>query len=205
MRHDDPPPFEQLGALENAGEKLELRELDGLVDALEDGVEIGARVDELGGEPERLRSRVRVLEAAGVGDERDVERLRELRRQRHPELGENIPKHLSGRRRVGDDEVDVAEAGVVVVMVDIERERRASDGLGVADSMLARAVDGDEDTLACVGRRLAHKLGERHEAVLVRQRGARGEVHHDVLAERAESERSARAASRAHPRPGSRA
>ena len=151
-------------------------------------MEVGARLDELGGQPERLRSRVRILEAAGVGDERDIERLRELRRQRHTELGEDIPKHLSCRRRVGDDEVDVAEAGVVVVMVDIERERRASDRLGVADAMLARAVDGDEDTLACVGRRLAHKLGERHETVLARQRRARGEVHHDVLAERAEGD-----------------
>jgi hypothetical protein len=38
-------------------------------------VHVGTRLDEVGGEPERLGSRVRVLEAARVGDEADVERL----------------------------------------------------------------------------------------------------------------------------------
>ena len=91
MRNDDPSPLENLGPLEDAGEQLELRELDRLVDLLEDPVEVGAGLDELGGEPERLRCRVRVLEAAGVGDERDVERLGELRRQRDVERSEDVP------------------------------------------------------------------------------------------------------------------
>src|SRR5581483_3264447 len=51
VRNDDPSPFEDLGTLEHAREELELRELDGFVDLLEDGVDVGAGLDELGGEP----------------------------------------------------------------------------------------------------------------------------------------------------------
>ena len=63
-------------------------------------------LDQLGREPERLRRRVRVLEAAGVGDERDVERLRDRGRQLDVELGEQVAHDLAGRRRVRDDVVD---------------------------------------------------------------------------------------------------
>ena len=86
IRDDDASALEHPRALERAGEQLELRELDRLVDLLEDLVHVGAGLDELGGEPQRLRRRVRVLEAAGVGDERDVERLGDLGRQLDAEL-----------------------------------------------------------------------------------------------------------------------
>ena len=69
VRHDEPPSLEELRALECACEQLQLRELHRLVDVLEDAVHVGPGLDELGGEPQRLRCRVRVLEAAGVGDE----------------------------------------------------------------------------------------------------------------------------------------
>ncbi len=49
-----PSVLEQLRALERAGEQLQLRELDGLVDVLEDAVNVGAGLDELGREPQRL-------------------------------------------------------------------------------------------------------------------------------------------------------
>ena len=73
-----------------------------------------------------------------------------------PELAEDVCEHLAGRRRVGDDEVDVAEAGVVVVVVDVDREPRGVDDARLrADAARARAVDGDEDALGEVGRALA--------------------------------------------------
>ena len=78
VRDDEPAALVELRALERAREQLQLRELHRLVDVLEDPVDVGAGLDQLGGEPQRLRRRVRVLEAAGVGDEPDVERLGDL-------------------------------------------------------------------------------------------------------------------------------
>ena len=86
VRDDDPAALEDLRALERAREQLQLRELHRLVHLLEDRVHVGAGLDELGGEPQRLRRRVRVLEAARVGDERDVERLGDLGRELDAEL-----------------------------------------------------------------------------------------------------------------------
>jgi hypothetical protein len=86
-------------------------------------VHVRAGLDELGREPERLRRRVRVLEAARVGDERDVQRLRDRRRELDAELAQEVADDLGRRGRVRDDEVERPEAGVVVVMVDVDRER----------------------------------------------------------------------------------
>ena len=66
-------------------------------------MDVDARLDELGRQPQRLRRRVRVLEAARVGDERDVERLGDLRRQRDVELAQEVADDLAGRGRVRDD------------------------------------------------------------------------------------------------------
>ena len=154
VRDDDPPSLEHLGTVERAGEQLQLRELDGLVDLLEDGMDVGSRLDELRREPQRLRRRVRVLEPSRVGDERDVERLRQLRRELDAQLGEDVAQHLARRGRVGDDEVDVAEARVVVVVVDVEDERGERENGLVADPVLLGAVDREQDTLRRVGRRV---------------------------------------------------
>ena len=105
VRDEQPPALVQLRAVERAREQLQLRELHRLVDAAEDAVHVGAGLDELGREPERLRRRVRVLEAARVGDEPDVERLGDLRRQLHAELPEQVADDLGRRRGVGDDQV----------------------------------------------------------------------------------------------------
>ena len=102
VRDDDPPALEHLGAVEGAREQLQLGELDGLVHLLEDGVDVRAGVDELGREPKRLRRRVRVLEPSRVGDERDVQRLGQLRRELDSELGEDVaqaPRPWRTRRR----------------------------------------------------------------------------------------------------------
>ena len=93
---DDPPALVHSGALERPREQLQLRELHRLVDALEDLVHVRAGLDEVGGEPQRLRRRVRVLEAARVGDECGVERLGDLRRQPDAEL--RGTRRLAARR-----------------------------------------------------------------------------------------------------------
>src|SRR3954451_2944458 len=141
VRDDDSPAFEHLGAVKSAREQLQLRELDGLVHLLKDGVDVRACLDELRRESERFRRRVRVLEPSGVGDERDVQRLRELGRELDPQLGEHVAQHLARGGGVGDDEVDVAEARVVVVVVDVEDERGERENGLVADPILLRAVD----------------------------------------------------------------
>ena len=64
VRDEQAAALVELRAVERAREQLQLRELHRLVDAAEDAVHVGARLDELRREPERLRRRVRVLEAA---------------------------------------------------------------------------------------------------------------------------------------------
>ena len=123
---------------------------------LEDPVDVGACFDELCGQPKRLRRRVRVLEAAGVGHEADVKRLGDLRRQVDVELAQDVADHLGRRRRVGNDEVDVAEARVVVVVVDVDHEPRAADRLrSFGDPALVRAVDCEQDAILDVGGQVA--------------------------------------------------
>jgi hypothetical protein len=127
-----------LGPLERRASSFSFANCDGLVDALEDRVDVGARLDELRGEPQRLRRRVRVLEAPGVGDERDVEGLRDLRRQLDPSSREDVPQDLAVEDAVGRS-VAVAEARVVVVVVDVEDERRACERLGVGPILVSFA------------------------------------------------------------------
>ena len=101
---------------------------DRLVHPLEDARDVRAGLDQLGREPERLRRRVRVLEAPGVGDERRVERLRDRRRQRRRRARRRRPpaprRSTTRRRRRGST---LAEARVVVVVVDVDDDapRRA--------------------------------------------------------------------------------
>ena len=71
----------------------------------------------------------------------DVERLGDLRRDPDLELGEDVAHDLGGRRRVRDDQVHVAEARVVVMVVDVEHELRALDRRLGADPRLLCAVD----------------------------------------------------------------
>ena len=143
------------------------------------------RLDQLGREPERLRGRVGVLEAAGIGDERDVERLGELRRQLDPEGGDDVAKHFSGRRRLGVDEVEVAEARIVVVVVDVERERRRVQRCRVgAETALVRRVHGHERPLGGIVRELPLQLLQTEEAVLTGERRGPRQEHDAVLAER---------------------
>ena len=90
---DDPAALVDLRLVERAREQLQLREGDVLVDVLEDPVDVGAGLDQVGRHPQGLRGRVRVLEAPRVGDEGDVERL--------GDLGRELDAELAGRGRRG--------------------------------------------------------------------------------------------------------
>ena len=118
----------------------------------------------------------------------DVERLGDLGRQRDVELAEQVADDLGGRRRVGDDQVDVAEARVVVVVVDVDDERGALERSPVSWPMrraFAQSTASSTRSSRSAGR-LAQQVVEREEAVLGRQRRVAGEEHDDVLAERAQ-------------------
>ena len=106
------------------------------------------------------------------------------------ELAEDVAHDLARGGRVGDDEVHVAEARVVVMVVDVDRELRLQRGHRLrADAVGLRTVDGDEHAVRDVGRHVAQQAVEPHEGVLARQRRVPREVHEDVLAELAERER----------------
>ena len=170
-------------------EELELRELDRLVDALEDAVDVDAGLDELGREPERLRRRVRVLKSPRVRDERDVERLRDLRRQIDPELAKDVADDLAGGRRTGNDEVDLGELGVVVVVIDVERELHlVEQRRGLSHALRVRTVERHEHAGGRVLGQLTAQLVQRKECVLGGWVGVAAQVHDRVLAERVEAE-----------------
>ena len=187
---DHAPSLEDLGVLERARDELELREGDVLVHALEDAVDVGPRLHELGGETKCLGRRVRVLEATGVGDDGDVERLGDLRGEADAELAEDVGEDLAGRGGVADDQIHLPEAGVVVVVVDVHDELCLFEQrrLG-AEPPLVRAVQCDNDPLRGVRVRAAQDPGEVHELVLVRDRHLAEEVHVRVLAQLAQCKR----------------
>src|SRR5204862_106719 len=83
----------------------------------------------------------------------------DLGRQRDVQLPQQVAHDLGGRRRVCDDQVDVAEARVVVVVVDIDDEFRMLEQRAVrAEPVLVRAVECEEHTFLDVSRRAALDL-----------------------------------------------
>ena len=162
VRADQASALVHLRPLE--GRRLQLQLLEGnvLVHLVEDVVEVGAGLEQLGREPVGLRCRVGVPEAAGVGDERDVERLGDLGRQADLQLCEQITDDLARRGCVRDDQVDPREARVVVVVVDVQRQRHAGDQLRVEPGAAGvRAVEREEDPLRGVLRKRAPQRGPR--------------------------------------------
>ena len=189
MRDGHPAALEDARPLRCATDQLELRKLERLVHLPEDGVEVGARFDQIGGKPVRLRRRARVLKAPSVGDERDIERLGDLRRDPHTELGEHVAQHLARRRRIGDDEIDVTEACVVVMVVDVDDgDSLIEQPCVLADAVGLRAVDRNHRAVGDVRRDGTQELVELHERVLARDRRCAGEEHDDVLAELSQRE-----------------
>ena len=152
-------------------------------------MDVCARVDQLGRQAQCFRSRIRVLEAAGVRDQRDVERLRDLWRDLEAELREDVAQHLPRRGCVRNDQVDGPEARVVVMVVDIDYQRRALQRLWVgADTAFVGTVERQQHALAPVVRQPPPQLGQRHERVLRGKRGVPVEVHDAVFAELVERE-----------------
>ena len=84
----------------------------------------------------------------------------------------------------GRDQVDVAEAGVVVVVVDVQGAVPALGEEVDRHPVDVAAVEEDDGAVGHVGGRLVEDLLQRQEAVLDRQRELlRGEEHHRVLAQ----------------------
>ena len=127
---------------------------------------------------------VLVHEHAGVGDQADVERGRDLGRDLGAEQPGELEDDLGRAGGVGVDQVDGPEAGVVVVVVDVEQPGAVALQELDRHPVDVAAVEEDERAVDDVGRRLVEDLLERQEAVLDRQRELlRGEEHHRVLAE----------------------
>src|SRR5262249_16891422 len=154
---------------------LQPRELDRLVDLLEDGVNVRTGLDELGSEAECFWRGVRVLEPSRVRDQGDVEGLGQFRRQGKSQLGDDVTQDLTRRRGVRPDEIYVSEARVVVVVVDVDDDRGAADGLRVADPLRLGAVDGDENTAGRIDGQGTSEAAERHELVFGGQRRVAGQ------------------------------
>ena len=150
---DDPAVGELRRVLERAGEQLQLRERRRLVDLDEHLADVRARLDELGGEPQRLGRRVRVLEAPRVGDDRRVERLGDLGRQSTPSPAKTSPAPRPSttrpRRRGSTSPKRVLSWWWSMFTVS----GAASTQRRLDDPALLRAVDGDEHALGEVGRR----------------------------------------------------
>ena len=190
LRDDDAAARERSRSFERPCQQLELRKRRRFVDLDEDLAGIRSRLDEVGGETESLRGRVRILESARVRDERRVERLGDRRRELQAEQLEDVGEHLSRGRRVGHDQVDVAEARVVVVVVDVDGQRRRGEQRRLGDAALLGAIECDENAFARIGGRLAEQpvLLEPEEPVLGRRRRGAAHHHHGVLAELLEGE-----------------
>ena len=122
-------------------------------------MDVDAGLDQLGGHHVGARPRVLVHEAAGVGDQPDVQRLGDrLRRPVDAESVHQVPDDLGRARRMRVDEVDRAEAGVVVVVVDVEdagRSGRCSASAAGLRSMLPQSRNTSV-ALAEVLRRRGH-------------------------------------------------
>src|SRR5204862_4452930 len=78
---DETAAVVDLSPLQRSRQQLQLRELHRFVNAPENAVDVGARIDQLSGQPKLLRDRLRVLKTPCVSDERDVKGLRDLGRQ----------------------------------------------------------------------------------------------------------------------------
>ncbi len=128
----------------------------------------------------------------GVGDEPDVQRLRDVGTDRDAGLAQQALDDLGRAGRLGVDEVECAEPRVVVVMVDVDDAQRPFEhGLVGSDAPRAAAVERPQLALLEVGGKLALDPIDGEEAVLVRHRGIACEVEPDVATSGLEREAGA--------------
>ena len=184
LGHREPPAVVAGHLGEPAGQQRELAVGHALVHAAVDLVHVDPSRDQVGRHQVRPRSGVLVHEATGVGDETDVERLRDVQRGLHPEPLHEVPHDLGRARRLGQHVVDGAEPGVVVVVVDVDDVRAsATEGHRGIALEVAAVEEHDRASGEVLGRRL-HQPREREEAVLVGHRElARVDEHQAVAAQ----------------------
>ena len=173
-----------LDPFQRAGDQPQLLDRHVLVEAPVGVVDVDPGLDQLGRDPVGVGVGVLVHELAGVGDQADVERRGHLRRDRGAEQDGEVVDDLGRAGGVDVDQVDVAEAGVVVVVVDVDDVVAALGEEVDRHAVDVAAVEEDDGAVGHVGRRLVEDLLQRQEAVLDRQRELlRAEEHHRVLAE----------------------
>ena len=177
VRDDEPAALVDLRVVERAREQLQLRELHRLVDLRKTpwtsapaSTSSAASRSAFGVVFAYWKRPVSVTSAtysasAISGVSGDVERA------------EQVADDLGGRRGVGDDQVDGPEAGVVVMVVDVDARAapaRASR-VGAEPAPLAQSSASSTRSAGIVGS-VAAQLAERQEAVLAgsgrRRRGA---------------------------------
>ena len=175
---------EALYRRERTREQLHPAEGQPLVEPAMDLLRLDAGVDQLARHPVSGRRRVLEHELPGVGDEPDVERLGELLADRHLQLLSQLVDDLGRAGGVGHDQVDVAEAGVVVVVVDVHDPHPGALQELDRHAVHVPAVQEHDQALLEVRRRLVEDVVERHVAVLVGERELVGAHEHDrVLAQ----------------------
>ena len=126
--------------------------------------------------------RVLVREPTGVGDQPHVQRRRDLGGELGAELLCELEHDLRRRGGVRVDRVDVAEACVVVVVVDVEDAGVVSLEPIRRHPIDVSAVEEDDDTIGEVGGRLVEDLLQRQEPILDGKRELlRRQEHHRVL------------------------
>ena len=157
-----------------------------------DRADIHPAADQIGGHFIGLGGGGRILERAGVGGNRDVDRIAGLGRQRQIERGDQIVEDLAGGRAGGIDQVEIAVFRVGNVVVDVEPELHLGGGVqrGLAEPRLGRGVERDGHLhLDRLGRRRFDALGTGQERQVVRQAVLIEEAHGFAHCQQRESER----------------
>ena len=174
---------QRTGALERAAHEQQAVERLLLVEMARHRGGIDAGLDHGRRDPVRARAGVAVPEAAGVGDHPDVERLGDLPGDRPAGLLEDVPDDLRGAGGERLDQVEVAEAGVVLVVVDVDHHPRALMDRGVPHPQLAGAVDRHQHPLPQIGGQVLHDhlVVAHQEREVARDRGVVGVRHHHVV------------------------
>src|ERR1700687_1827056 len=94
-----------------------------LVNHRRDATRVGTQAGQPGGVVQRARRRVLVTEAAGVGEQGDIEVGRHRLGDRIPEVIEHLHDHLAHRRCLRLDDVDIPEPRVRRMVVDVDDRR----------------------------------------------------------------------------------
>jgi hypothetical protein len=176
-----------LDVLQRPRDKLQLFDGDVLVEPAVNVVDVDTGLHQRGRHPVGALVGVLVHELAGVRHQADVEGVRDLRGEVDAELAGDLEHDLGGRGGLDVHEVHRPEAGVVVVMVDVQDLVGAVLQEVHGHAVDVAAVQEDDDSVGQIGGRLVEDLLERQEAILDRQRELLGgQEHHGVLAEPAE-------------------